>query len=75
MRIQNTKENNYVHWYSIADLTHNFRDASRNPPCGASPGGERHQRKVGRRKVAGMVHRFHIKSDLVIISFPYSAEN
>lgn len=70
MRIQNRKENNYVHWGSIADLTPNFRDASQNPLYGASPGGERHQRKVGRRKAAGMVHRFHIKPDLVIISFP-----
>lgn len=70
MRIQSRKENNYVDWDSIADLTHHFGDTSRNPLYGASPGGERHQRKVGRRKAAGMVHRFHVKSDLVIISFP-----
>lgn len=57
VRLQNRKENIYVHWSSIAHLTHIFRDTSQRPPSSASPGSKRPKRRLGRRKAAGVVNR------------------
>lgn len=58
MCFENRKENIYVHWDSIADLTPIFRDASQNPLCRANPDSERPKKRQRRKKVASVVNRF-----------------